>query len=44
MSFMKLKKSLYKVPSRVQDTIYIERVNLDTGIFYHGKEIYTKTI
>lgn len=42
MSFMKLKKSLYKVPSRVQDTIYIERVNLDTGIFYHGKEIYTK--
>ena len=42
MSFVGLKKSLYKVPSRVQDTIYIEKVNLDTGIFYHGKDIYTK--
>ena len=42
MSFRKLKESLYKVPSRVQDTIYIESVNLDTGIFYHGKDIYTK--
>lgn len=42
MSFRKLKESLYKVPSRVQDTIYIESVNLDKGIFYHGKDIYTK--
>lgn len=42
MGFMKLKQSLYKVPSKVQDTIHIERVNLDTGIFYHGKDIYTK--
>ncbi len=42
MSFRKLKDSLYKVPSTVQDTIYIEKVNLDKGIFYHGKDIYTK--
>ncbi len=42
MGFMKLKQSLYKVPSRVQDTILIERVNLDTGIFYHGKDTYSK--
>ena len=42
MGILGLKKSLYKVPSRVQDTIYIERVNLDTDIFYHGKDIYTK--
>lgn len=42
MSFFGLKKALYKVPSRVQDCINIESVNLDTGIFYHGKDIYTK--
>lgn len=42
MSFFGLKKALYKVPSRVQDCINIESVNLDTGIFFHGKDIYTK--
>lgn len=41
MSIVKLKNSLYKVPKSVQDCIAIEKVNLDTGIFYHGKETYS---
>lgn len=40
--FFNLKKSLYKVPGSVQDTIDIETINLDTGIFYHGKNVYSK--
>jgi len=42
LSFSSLRKRFYKVPSRVQDIVNIDRIDLDTGVFYHGKGIYTK--
>lgn len=35
-------KRFYKVPTRVQDIIHIDSIDLDTGIFYHGKNTFTK--
>ena len=35
-------KRFYKVPSRVQDIIHIDSIDLETGIFYHGKRTFTK--
>ncbi len=31
-----------KVPKRVQDCIHIDQIDISTGVFYHGKDIYTK--
>lgn len=33
---------LLKIPKKVQETIHIETIDLNSGIFYHGFNIYTK--
>lgn len=35
-------KRFYKVPTRVQDIIHIDSIDAEQGIFYHGKNTFTK--
>ena len=35
-------KRFYNIPKRVQDIIHIQSIDLETGIFYHGKNTYSK--
>lgn len=40
--FLNKYKRFHEVPKRVQDTIHIESIDIEKGIFYHGNKTFTR--